>query len=147
MSKFENGVPKVQVRELSEVEKKWDFWTTSSAFYRQTPKTRGFVQVPLGEIWIVEKFGSYSRTLSHGNHFILPFVESVKAVKLDTLNSMGVFGRGENSDAYCVAYYKVVDPSKVIYLLKSLFIISMLKLINQTRNALLHCTQKRNYPL
>jgi hypothetical protein len=118
LTKFENGVPKAQARELSPKEEKWDFWTTSTAFYGLTPKTRGYVHVPIGETWVVEKFGSYSRTLSHGNHVILPFFESVKAVKLDTLNSMGVFGQGKvdgkDVDSYCVAFYKITDPATVM---------------------------------
>jgi uncharacterized membrane protein YqiK len=119
LSKFENGVPKKQVRDLSPVEQKWDFWTSSTAFYPNTPKTRGLVAVPVGESWVVERFGKYSRTLNSGNHFLLPFVDSVKVVKLDSVVSMGVFAPGVATkngtvDAYAVAYFKVVDPSQVI---------------------------------
>ena len=39
--KFKNGIPVAQARPLQEVEKVWDFWTTSPAFYPIQPKARG----------------------------------------------------------------------------------------------------------
>jgi hypothetical protein len=119
LTKFENGVPKKQVRDLAPIEQKWDFWTSSTAFYPSTPKTRGVVQVPVGESWVVERFGKFSRVLSTGTHLILPFVDNVRTVKLDAVVSMGVFSPGvvtKNGtvDAYAVAYFKVVNPTQVL---------------------------------
>lgn len=115
-------VPLDQVRELNEFElKPWEFWTSSPAFHITTPKTRGIVQVPIGEAWVVERFGSYSRTLESGTSFIAPFVESVKAVKNTTLNSMGFICNdvttksGSVVDAYGVAIFRVSDAKTSTY--------------------------------
>ncbi|KAI8901358.1 band 7 family-domain-containing protein [Globomyces pollinis-pini] len=119
--KFQDGIPAEQVRELTDFEKKWEFWTTSTSFYLTTPKTRGVVAIPPGESWIIERFGSFNRVLTTGTHLILPFIESVRTVKVNTLATLGVFAPGVASkdgtavDVYAVAYYKVVDPQASAY--------------------------------
>lgn len=115
-------VPSEQVRELNKFEQKpWEFWTSSPAFHMTTPKTRGFVKVPLGEVWVVERFGGYVKTLQPGLSFMLPFIENVKAVKNLTYNSMGFMVNdvhakdGSVLDAYGVAIFKVADAKKSTY--------------------------------
>jgi len=113
-------VPEDQVRELKPSEGKWEFWTSSPAFAPTMPKTRGVVSVPIGESWVVERLGSYNRTLQSGVSFILPFVESVKSVKNTTLSSLGFISTEINTphglfDAYAVLHYKVADASISTY--------------------------------
>ncbi|KAJ3310284.1 hypothetical protein HDV04_005129 [Boothiomyces sp. JEL0838] len=118
--KFVNGVPAEQVRELSEYEKKWDFWTTSTSFYERKPITRGLVTVPAGESWVVERFGKFSQVLQSGTHVLLPLIDQIKAVKPTIPVSMGVFSAGVSSknglvDVYAVTYFKVINAQASTY--------------------------------
>ncbi|KAJ3330494.1 hypothetical protein HDU91_003565, partial [Kappamyces sp. JEL0680] len=110
------------VRELNEFEQTpWEFWTSSPAFHLSAPKTRGVVSVPVGEAWVVERLGSFSRVLPEGRAVLLPFVESVKAVKNTTLQSMGFISTdiqskdGASVDAYATALYRVTDAKTSAY--------------------------------
>jgi regulator of protease activity HflC (stomatin/prohibitin superfamily) len=107
------------VRSLTEYEQKWNFWTTSTAFYPNTPKTRGLVQVPVGECWVIERNGTFLKTLEHGTFFLVPFLDTIKKVKVTTLCSMGIMSRGIETknglvDAYVVVDFIITNPSLVI---------------------------------
>ncbi|KAJ3255716.1 hypothetical protein HK103_006083 [Boothiomyces macroporosus] len=108
--KFVNGVPAEQVRELTEYEKKWDFWTTSTSFYERKPITRGLVTVPAGESWVVERFGKFSQVLQSGTHVLLPLIDQIKAVKPTIPVSMDGL-----VDVYAVTYFKVIDAQASTY--------------------------------
>jgi regulator of protease activity HflC (stomatin/prohibitin superfamily) len=51
----------------------------------------------------------------------MPFIESIKVVKMKTVVVCGQVARavqskdGVSVDAYCVAYFKVTDPAKSTY--------------------------------
>lgn len=109
-------VPESQVRELNQFEGPWEFWTTSPAFHLSTPKTRGLVRVPVGESWVIERFGSYTRTMKSGSvGVVLPLLESIKSVKNTTLASLGVTIEVGGVDGYAVAYYRIADAKVSTY--------------------------------
>jgi hypothetical protein len=111
---FEKGIPVKQVRDSVE---KWDFWSTSTAFYPTTPKATGLVTVPKGERWIIERNSNFNRVLESGDHFLIPFVDKIKTVKLSSVIATGVHAPSKDGDAYAVAYFTVVDPVKVVCLM------------------------------
>jgi hypothetical protein len=109
---FKQGVPTEQVRDLLPTEKKWNFWTSSKAFFSH-PDVGLFEWVPPGETWVMERFGKFSKT-AQGFTLVLPF-DKIKAVKSKFTVSMGVLMRSIPTangpvDAYCVAYIKITDP-------------------------------------
>lgn len=83
--------------------------------------------MPQGEVWVVERGGSFSRALEAGRHVLIPFIDKIKTVKLGSLISTGVIAPGVVSkstltnqdgaqvDAYCVVYFKVADFAKSAY--------------------------------
>ncbi|KAI8930288.1 hypothetical protein BC831DRAFT_440002 [Entophlyctis helioformis] len=121
VTKFDKGVPAEQVRELSPVEKKWDFWTTSPAFFQLMPSAIGVAHVPAGETWIVERGGRFNRVLTTGSHLFIPFVDKVRSIKSPHTVVTGVLApeatskNGVSVDAYAVAYFTVADPVKSAY--------------------------------
>ncbi|KAL2916221.1 Synaptotagmin-like protein 2 [Polyrhizophydium stewartii] len=121
VTKFENGVPAQQVRDLAPVEKKWDFWTTSNAFYGVPPKAILVAQVPAGETWVVERGGKFSRVLTTGQHFFMPLLDKVRTTKSPYTVVSGVIApevtskNGVSVDAYAVIYFKVTDPVTSTY--------------------------------
>ncbi|KAI8914613.1 hypothetical protein EDD86DRAFT_199705 [Gorgonomyces haynaldii] len=120
-TQFVNGVPAEQVRELTQYEKQWEFWTTSTAFYSTVPKTTGLTTVPAGEVWIVERGGKFSRALTAGSQFLFPVFDKIKTVKLSTTVLSGVLApsvttkSGKAVDAYAVLYYNVTNPATSAY--------------------------------
>jgi regulator of protease activity HflC (stomatin/prohibitin superfamily) len=53
--------------------------------------------VPQDEVWVVERFGKFSRVCGNGFHFILPIVDKVKAVKPAVPLTMGVMTKDISS--------------------------------------------------
>lgn len=81
--------------------------------------TQGFAHVPYGEVWVVERFGKFSRALPAGVHLLIPGVDSVKAVKNAHTVSMGVTTSsvkakdGSLANGYAVLYFNVTDYEQV----------------------------------
>lgn len=121
-TQFDAGIPVEQVRDLSTYESKWEFWTTSPAHYPVVPKTFGYVLVPEGQVWIVERAGKFSRALSTGNHIVIPFLDKITRVKHSNTIVQGCIqaattADGAHVDAYAVLYFKVADFAKSAYFL------------------------------
>ncbi|KAJ3019863.1 hypothetical protein HKX48_001692 [Thoreauomyces humboldtii] len=114
---FKNGVPEQQVRDLAPQEKKWDFWTTSDAFLDVKPKFGGLSWVPAGDVWVIQRAGKLHKVCEAGTHFLIPFVDKIKAVKASYPVAMGVVSPsaatkdGKKVDAYAVVYVKITDPA------------------------------------
>ncbi|KAJ1567223.1 hypothetical protein HK096_010563, partial [Nowakowskiella sp. JEL0078] len=110
---FDKGVPAKQVRELAELEKDWDFWTSSDAFYGAKPES-GLKAVPHGQAWVISRGSSY-RVVAQGSTLILPYIDNVKAVKNTHAFATGVITPkvilkdGSSVNAYAVVYLKVTD--------------------------------------
>ncbi|KAJ3203602.1 hypothetical protein HK099_001457, partial [Clydaea vesicula] len=114
LTKFENGIPKTLVRPLVQNERKWDFWTSSDAFYAEKPSFFGFTHIPFGEIWVFKS----GKVLNAGFHFITPFVSKLHAVKTEHPILMGIVTQtvntkdGNNVNGYVVATIQVTDYAK-----------------------------------
>lgn len=83
--------------------------------------TRGIRTVPQGEVWTVERFGAFTRTLQPGLNFIIPFIDSigrrmnVQEVVLD-IPEQAVITRDNATVAVDgIVYYRVLDPAKAAY--------------------------------
>jgi regulator of protease activity HflC (stomatin/prohibitin superfamily) len=82
--------------------------------------------VPQKEAWIVERLGKYHRTLHAGLHFIVPFIDVVRArvsLKEQVLNvpKQEVITKDNvvvKIDAVC--YYTVVKPEDAVYNIENL---------------------------
>jgi len=81
------GVVSVPAGEAWIVER-YDFSDEHHQRWGGYPSEKDFLNEFLTKI-IVDRLGSYNRTLTSGTGFLLPFVEKVKAVKTTTINSMG----------------------------------------------------------
>lgn len=121
LTKFEKGVPTTQVRELLAGEKAWGSWSTSPIQYNRPPGASAIAHVKEGEVWVVERRGSFSRLLQQGSHLFLPLLDSLKTVKSPLTVVSGVVLReaatkqGSPVDVYAVAYFTVSDPVKSAY--------------------------------
>ncbi|KAH6566205.1 hypothetical protein BASA50_003988 [Batrachochytrium salamandrivorans] len=121
VTKFEDGIPVEQVRELNSNEKSWEFWSTSPAFYATQPTAIFVAHVPEGESWVVERAKKFSRVLHSGRHVFLPCLDKVRTVKSPHTVVSGVFAPevsakdGSSVDAYAVFYFKVTDAQKSTY--------------------------------
>ncbi len=82
--------------------------------------------VPQKEAWIVERLGKYHRTLTAGLHFIVPFIDSVRAKvslkeqvldipKQEVITKDNVVVR---IDAVC--YFTVIKPEDAVYNIEDL---------------------------
>lgn len=137
-TQFKAGIPVDQVRELSPKEKTAAeklTWSTSikNTFNIPPPKTFGWVLVPEGECWIVER-GKSPRVISGSGNcylitgFVVPFLDKIKRVKSTTTVVAGFVKNvdlpgaikvsnivgNKSVDAYATIHYKIVNPLKVI---------------------------------
>lgn len=111
-TKFAKGVPLDKVRDLTDFERNWYTWTTSTAVYPTVPKAIGYVLISEGECWIVERNRKFSRSLHTGSHIIIPWLDKIKVVKLSTTIISGVLAKVETKDgvkvdAYALVYFKI----------------------------------------
>ncbi|TPX36873.1 hypothetical protein SeMB42_g00747 [Synchytrium endobioticum] len=120
---FEKGVPAEQVRGLSPVEKRWDFWTTSNAFLALNERHgfMGFKYVPYGEAWVIERGNSFSRIITNGWSFVMPMMERIKVIKNAHPVVMGVVTPlvkskdGADVNGYAVIQIQVTDYERSAY--------------------------------
>lgn len=77
--------------------------------------------VPQQECWIVERFGKYSRTLTPGLNFLMPFIESIryvqslKEITIEIPSQSAITNDNVTLHLDGVLYLKVVDPYKASY--------------------------------
>ncbi|MEM8753315.1 MAG: SPFH domain-containing protein [Pseudomonadota bacterium] len=87
---------------------------------------QGVKSIPQGEEWTVERFGRYTRTLSPGLGFIIPFVDRVgnKVNMMETvldISSQEVITRDNAMvTADAIAFYQVVDAAAASYEVRNL---------------------------
>ncbi|TPX31805.1 hypothetical protein SmJEL517_g04948 [Synchytrium microbalum] len=123
ITQFDKGVPVEQVRELTPVEKRWDFWTTSNAFLerKQEAGFLGFMYVPYGEVWVIERGSSFSRIATTGWNFMLPVTDKIKAIKNAHSVVMGIVTPpvrtkdGVDVNGYAVVTIKITDYERSAY--------------------------------
>eukprot|EP01029_Cantina_marsupialis_P006257 TRINITY_DN16837_c0_g2_i1.p1 TRINITY_DN16837_c0_g2~~TRINITY_DN16837_c0_g2_i1.p1 ORF type:complete len:367 (+),score=130.50 TRINITY_DN16837_c0_g2_i1:56-1156(+) len=90
-------------------------------FGRETRTNLGVRIVPEREMWIVERFGKYKKTLESGLHFFIPFVDSISyvhslketTIKMPPQNAITKDNVTVKIDG--VLYTKIVDPYKASY--------------------------------
>jgi regulator of protease activity HflC (stomatin/prohibitin superfamily) len=81
----------------------------------------GAKSVPQGQEWTVERFGRYTRTLSPGFNFILPFIDSVgrkqivmeQVLDVDPQEVISADNAMVTTDAVC--FFQVIDVVKASY--------------------------------
>lgn len=137
---LKQGVPVKQVRQLTEEETRWDFWTSSDAFRRDMPESFGFTFVPFGEVWVTKS----GKVLNAGLNWITPF-SKIQAVKTPGPISMGIIsndvalGNGQSVNAYAVVHVQVNNFAQVFLacLPCSLLFIAIQRLISSTLKVLL----------
>jgi len=77
--------------------------------------------VPQGEVWIVERFGRYNRTLEAGLNIIIPFMDSIRArittrdIILDTDKQEVITQDNAVVITDAVTFYRITDPYKALY--------------------------------
>jgi len=110
---YVDGVPAEQVREITPDEKLWTFWSTSD--YHKTQSSFLLQVVPENEQWVT----SSGSVLKPGYKFLIPGLQSVKAVRGVDGATIGVLARGARAsdgqvDAYAVLYTTYSDVAKTV---------------------------------
>ncbi len=87
---------------------------------------KGIRAVPQGENWTVERFGAFTRTLTPGLNFIIPFIDTigrrmnVQEVVLDIPEQAVITRDNANVSVDGIVYYRVMEPDKAAYQVQSL---------------------------
>ncbi|WP_028357596.1 SPFH domain-containing protein [Brackiella oedipodis] len=77
--------------------------------------------IPQQSAWIIERLGKYSRTLSAGPKFIIPFIDrvaykhSLKEIPLDVPSQVCITKDNTQLQVDGVLYFQVTDPTKASY--------------------------------
>ncbi len=88
--------------------------------------SRAVRSVPQTENWTIERFGRYTRTLSPGLHFLIPFVDRVGSkinmmeTVLDVPEQEVITKDNAMVAADAVAFYQVMDAAKTAYEVRDL---------------------------
>jgi regulator of protease activity HflC (stomatin/prohibitin superfamily) len=86
----------------------------------------GAKSVPQGNVWTVERFGAYTRSLQPGLNFVLPFVDrigrrlNVQEQVLDIPEQTVITGDNATVAADGVIYFRVMEPEKAAYQVQNL---------------------------
>jgi regulator of protease activity HflC (stomatin/prohibitin superfamily) len=86
----------------------------------------GVKTVPQGTNWTIERFGRYTRTLSPGLHFIVPFVDTVGRKMNMQENVFDIPGQkvitkdNATAEVDAVAFYQVIDAARAAYEVQNL---------------------------
>ena len=83
--------------------------------------TKGVKSVPQGEVWTVERFGKYTRSLQPGLTLIVPFIDAIgrKQVVMEQVLDVPpqeVLSSDHamvTTDAVC--FFQIIDPLKAAY--------------------------------
>jgi regulator of protease activity HflC (stomatin/prohibitin superfamily) len=87
---------------------------------------KGIRQVPQGEVWTVERFGAFTRLLSPGLNFIIPYIDTigrrinVQEVVLDIPEQAVITRDNATVSVDGIVYYRVMDPGKAAYAVQDL---------------------------
>lgn len=82
---------------------------------------KGFVIVPQGKKYVVERLGKYTKTLDPGLHLLVPLVEQVeyklttKDITLDIPSQIAITMDNAQILANAVAFINITDPHKAVY--------------------------------
>lgn len=77
--------------------------------------------VPQGQVWTVERFGAYTRSLHPGLNLLVPFVDavgrrlSVQETVLDIPEQSVITGDNATVVVDGVLYYRIMEPEKAAY--------------------------------
>ncbi|UFN48672.1 SPFH/Band 7/PHB domain protein [Roseomonas sp. OT10] len=87
---------------------------------------KGIRTVPQGQVWTVERFGAFTRLLSPGLNFIIPFIDgighrlNVQEVVLDIPEQAVITKDNATVTVDGIVYYRVMDPAKAAYQVQNL---------------------------
>lgn len=85
----------------------------------------GIVMVPQAELWVIERFGKYSKTLESGLNFLLPIVDTisyrhtVKEVAFPIKSQTAITKDNVQLSIDGVVYIKVIDAYKASYAIEN----------------------------
>ncbi len=86
----------------------------------------GAKSVPQGNVWTVERFGAYTRSLQPGLNFVLPYIDrigrrlNVQEQVLDIPEQTVITGDNATVAADGVIYFRVMEPEKAAYQVQNL---------------------------
>ena len=81
----------------------------------------GIITVPQNEVYVVERFGKYSKTMSAGINFLMPYVDkishkqSLKEQAVDVPSQSAITKDNISISVDGVLYFRIVDPFKASY--------------------------------
>lgn len=87
---------------------------------------KGIRQVPQGEVWTVERFRAFTRLLSPGINFIIPYIDTigrrvnVQEIVLDIPEQAVITRDNATVSVDGIVYYRVMDPAKAAYAVQDL---------------------------
>jgi regulator of protease activity HflC (stomatin/prohibitin superfamily) len=86
----------------------------------------GAKSVPQGNVWTVERFGAYTRSLQPGLNFVLPYIDrvgrrlNVQEQVLDIPEQTVITGDNATVSADGVIYFRVLEAEKAAYQVQNL---------------------------
>jgi regulator of protease activity HflC (stomatin/prohibitin superfamily) len=81
----------------------------------------GVKTVPQGQIWTVERFGAFTRTLSPGLNFVIPYVDrvghkmNVQEQVVDIPEQTVITRDNASVSVDGIIYYRIMEPEKAAY--------------------------------
>jgi regulator of protease activity HflC (stomatin/prohibitin superfamily) len=81
----------------------------------------GVKAVPQGQIWTVERFGAFTRTLSPGLNFVLPYIDrvghrmNVQEQVVDIPEQSVITKDNATVAVDGIIYYRIMEPGKAAY--------------------------------
>lgn len=85
----------------------------------------GIVMVPQAELWVIERFGKYHKTLESGLNFLVPIIDTisyrhtVKEVAFPIKSQTAITKDNVQLSIDGVVYIKVIDPYKASYAIEN----------------------------